>query len=40
VPFFAYTGRNARGELIKGRLEGNDTGAVADALLSTGITPV
>ena len=40
MPFFAYTGRNARGELIKGRLEGNDSGAVADQLLSTGITPV
>src|SRR5439155_24332871 len=40
VPSFAYTGRNARGELIKGRLEGNDSGAVADLLLTTGITPV
>jgi MSHA biogenesis protein MshG len=40
VPFFAYTGRNARGELIKGRIEGNDSGAVADALLNTGVTPV
>jgi MSHA biogenesis protein MshG len=40
VPVFAYTGRNARGELIKGRLEGNDSGAVADQLVTTGITPV
>ena len=40
MPFFAYTGRNARGELIKGRIEGNDSGAVADALLNTGVTPV
>jgi MSHA biogenesis protein MshG len=40
MPFFAYTGRNGRGELVKGRLEGNDSGAVADQLLSTGITPV
>ncbi|MGH8741828.1 MAG: type II secretion system F family protein, partial [Burkholderiales bacterium] len=40
MPSFAYTGRNARGELIKGRLEGNDSSAVADQLLSTGITPV
>lgn len=40
MPFFAYTGRNARGELIKGSIEGNDSGAVADELLSTGITPV
>ena len=40
MPSFAYTGRNARGELIKGSLEGQDSGAVADQLLSTGITPV
>lgn len=40
MPSFAYTGRNARGELIKGRIEGNDSSAVADQLLSTGITPV
>jgi MSHA biogenesis protein MshG len=40
VPHFAYTGRNARGELIKGRIEGADSGAVADELLTTGITPV
>jgi len=40
VPFFAYTGRNARGELIRGRIEGNDSAAVADELLTTGITPV
>ncbi|HEX6267416.1 MAG TPA: type II secretion system F family protein [Burkholderiales bacterium] len=40
MPSFAYTGRNALGELIKGRIEGNDSGAVADQLLSSGITPV
>jgi len=40
MPSFAYTGRNARGELIKGRIEGNDSSAVADQLLSSGITPV
>ncbi|HEX2197005.1 MAG TPA: type II secretion system F family protein [Burkholderiales bacterium] len=40
MPSFAYTGRNGRGELVKGRLEGNDSGAIADQLLSTGITPV
>ena len=40
MPSFAYTGRNARGELIKGKIEGNDSGAVADQLLTTGITPV
>ncbi len=40
MPYFAYTGRNARGELIKGRIEGSDSGAVADELITTGITPV
>lgn len=40
MPSFAYTGRNGRGELIRGSLEGIDSGAVADQLLSTGITPV
>ncbi len=37
---FAYKGRNPRGELIEGRLESSDTGAVADHLLNTGITPI
>lgn len=40
MPFFAYTGRDPRGELIEGRMEGSDSGAVADQLLTTGITPV
>jgi MSHA biogenesis protein MshG len=38
--FFSYRGRNARGELIEGRLEAADSAAVADQLFSTGITPV
>jgi|SRR5436190_5120993 len=37
---FAYRGRNPRGELVQGRLEGADTGAVADHLVNTGITPI
>ena len=37
---FAYRGRNSRGDLVVGRLEAADSGAVADQLLSTGITPV
>ena len=37
---FAYRGRNPRGELVQGRLEGSDTGAVADHLVNTGITPI
>jgi MSHA biogenesis protein MshG len=40
MPFYAYTGRNGRGELVKGRLEGNDSSAVADQLMTSGITPV
>jgi MSHA biogenesis protein MshG len=40
VPQFAYEGRNARGELVKGVLEGATSGAVADQLFNTGITPV
>jgi len=37
---YAYKGRNPRGELVRGRLEGNDSSAVADHLLNTGITPI
>jgi MSHA biogenesis protein MshG len=40
VPEFAYQGRNASGELVAGVLEGASSGAVADQLASTGITPV
>jgi MSHA biogenesis protein MshG len=40
VPFFAYKARNARGELLEGVLEGADSGAVADQLFGTGVTPV
>jgi MSHA biogenesis protein MshG len=40
VPLFAYKGRNARGELMQGVLEANDSGAVADQLFSTGVTPI
>jgi len=40
VAQFAYQGRNARGELVRGVLEGASSGAVADQLFSTGITPV
>jgi MSHA biogenesis protein MshG len=37
---FAYKGRNPRGELVQGRLEGADSAAVADHLINTGITPI
>jgi MSHA biogenesis protein MshG len=40
MPFFAYKGRNARGELMQGVLEALDAGAVADQLFGTGVTPV
>jgi MSHA biogenesis protein MshG len=40
MPVFAYKGRSARGELVQGTLEGADSGAIADQLLNTGITPV
>jgi len=40
MPFFSYKGRNDKGELVKGTLEGQDRNAVAKQLLSLGITPV
>ena len=40
MPFFAYKARNARGELAEGVLEGADSSAVADQLVSSGMTPV
>ncbi len=40
MPYFAYKGRNARGELMQGVLEGADSGAVADQLFGTGVTPI
>jgi MSHA biogenesis protein MshG len=40
MPFFAYKGRNARRELVRGKLENADSAAVADQLLNTGITPI
>lgn len=40
MPFFSYKARNASGELLTGVMEGADSGAVADQLFSTGVTPV
>jgi len=40
MPAFAYRGRDARGGLVTGRLEGASSGAVADQLLAIGVTPV
>jgi MSHA biogenesis protein MshG len=39
VPVYSYKGRSGRGEMVQGSLEGADSGAVADQLLNTGITP-
>jgi MSHA biogenesis protein MshG len=40
VPFFAYKGRNGSGDLVAGVLEGVDSGAVADQLFGSGVTPL
>lgn len=40
MPQFAYKGRNARGELVRGVLENSDSGAVADQLLNSGVSPI
>src|SRR5574340_507904 len=36
---FAYKGRNGQGDLVEGTLDGEDSGAIADQLMNTGITP-
>ncbi|HEU0188719.1 MAG TPA: type II secretion system F family protein [Gallionella sp.] len=36
---FAYKGRNRRGDLVEGTLDGDDSGAIADQLMNTGIAP-
>ncbi len=40
MPFFAYKGRNTYGELVRGVLEGASSGAIADQLFNSGVTPV
>lgn len=37
---FAYKGRNGRGDLVEGTLDGDHSGVIADQLLNTGITPI
>jgi MSHA biogenesis protein MshG len=37
---FAYKGRNGRGDLVEGTLDGEDSGVIANQLMNTGITPV
>jgi MSHA biogenesis protein MshG len=40
VPYFAYKGRDARGELMQGVLEAADAHTCADQLSGTGVTPI
>jgi MSHA biogenesis protein MshG len=40
MPVFEYRGRNPRGEMVRGSLEGADTGAIADQLFNIGVTPI
>ena len=40
MPFFAYKGRNGRGEAVHGVLEGADSGAVAGQLFGIGVVPL
>jgi MSHA biogenesis protein MshG len=40
MPFFAYKGRNGRGEAVQGVIEGADSGAIAGQLFGLGITPL
>jgi MSHA biogenesis protein MshG len=40
MPFFAYKGRNGRGEAVQGVIEGSDSGAIAGQLFGLGITPL
>ena len=39
MPLFAYKGRDTRGDLVRGTLDGSDSGAIADQLVATGVTP-
>lgn len=40
MPNFAYRGRNSAGQMVTGVMEGASAGAVADALLGTGVAPL
>jgi MSHA biogenesis protein MshG len=40
VPFFAYKGRDGRGQLVQGVLEGADSGTIAGQLSSIGVIPL
>lgn len=40
MPFFSYKGRDGRGQLVEGVLEGADSGAIAGQLLNIGVSPL
>ncbi len=40
MAIFAYKGRNGRGDLVEGTLDGEDSSIIANQLMNTGITPV
>ncbi len=40
MPMFIYRGRDANGELVKGKMESVSSNAVADQLVSIGIAPI
>ncbi len=40
MPFFAYKGRDSKGVLVQGVLEGADSNALANQLLNLNITPI
>ena len=40
MAYFAYRGRNARGELVRGVLEGSDSGVIAEQLINSGVSPI
>jgi len=40
VPRFAYTGRDERGQLVQGEIEGANSNVVAGELFSQGVTPI
>jgi MSHA biogenesis protein MshG len=40
MPFFAYKGRNAKGDLVQGVQEAADSGGLAALLLNSGVIPI
>jgi MSHA biogenesis protein MshG len=40
MPYFSYTGRDKKGDLVQGVLESQDSGALASQLFGLGITPI